>query len=250
MLIVLEVCLTAQSRALSIVLFLLMVCVVAFLFSEKEVLAPLAPSVEKPFKLERMELAGSSQLDQPIEVTEEVNRFIKEVFIPDLRRLAQEYPIESVRVEMASTYEAVQDGRVKLTLAPGQNFRSALFFAIHTPEQRALCFSYPRVRALYGSSSRETRDDVLVGAFTHEGFHLLVQDPIPNTPEAGVRAESEAWHYTVKEIYLPMREEGRLQGLPASNAAMIAIEAYQRANGNPFHPAWVEWSHHAAGVAE
>ncbi len=78
-------------------------------------------------------------------------------------------------------------------------------------------------------------DDV-VATFLHEAYHLEHHMVSPTTPHDPRRAESEAWAWTIREVYQPMIQAGRLQMV--DNTVKDAIRTYAEVRGNTDAPQW------------
>ena len=176
--------------------------------------------------------------------------FVQKVFIPELSRLANEYPVESVRLQMHSVMRKIESGEIQLGMRASPMEQNALAYCVNLPDKKVLGFVLVTVKDLYSRGDRDVIEDMLVGAVTHEGYHLLQQSNYGAgmSPQELQAAESDAWLYSVEKVYKPMHDAGRMRGMDADDAAVLATRYYTGAHGDKDHPAWVAWSKIATGL--
>ncbi|MBT3230978.1 hypothetical protein HN358_04355 [Candidatus Uhrbacteria bacterium] len=187
---------------------------------------------------------------QAHKVTQEDVEFVERVFMPDLYRLANEYPIETARKEMALIMGMVANGEIRVGMQTGAMNQNALAYAVTENGKKKIGFVYVNLRDLYESHDRETVEDYLVGVVTHEGYHLTQQDFAGRAmdPETLRQSEADAWWYSMEKVYKPMFDGGRFRGFSADDGCFLASRLFMDAKGDPNHPAWIQWSKAATGL--
>ena len=90
--------------------------------------------------------------------------------------------------------------------------------------------------------------DWLVFFVVHEWYHSKHARIGVEDPDGSIRRqnESEAWYDGYRNVIMPARAQGRFEH-PLSEHAIIGLQCYVKAHGDPEHPAWksfIGWTVH------
>lgn len=179
-------------------------------------------------------------------------KFVYNILLPTMENSAINYSIPSIRKKMAAFMGRLNSEQFLLNMSPIPAKQRALAGA-HLNEQGypTLTIFVPVMMEMYEESGDiETFIDRLISTLLHEEFHLVVQGtsaPGDVTDEELMQHESGAWIYTITEVAIPMLNSNRSYIL-RDYATAEALHAYQQANGDPNHPAWIEFAWSATGI--
>lgn len=186
--------------------------------------------------------------DIPIE---QQKRFVYEVFFPLMDEAVLSYPVESLRARFAQTDERIKSGEIALAMSLVFPDVKALGGA-RTNEhgQPELIIWVQVVMELWQDidGDRELFKDQIIGVILHEEYHLdhhQGDGSDDESPEIAVQQESEAWWYSIEQVYLPQINAGRLHHVDVS--IRDGIRAYRAAKGDPYSVAWQEFAEEATG---
>ena len=195
------------------------------------------------------EQAVSKDSNQPTQAQQD---FVANILLPTLDRAKISYPVPSIRTRFATCMKRISDGQVALQVSATPSHQGGIAAAFKDLGGKLIILiSVPAAMdALVGArNDRELFTDYLVGIMLHEEYHLIVQGgkrPDELSFDEMVQSESEAWWFTVKEVYLPMIRAGRMK--LCDQATKEGLDAYEQANGDRNHPAWIKFSRSATGM--
>ena len=180
--------------------------------------------------------------------------FVKNILLPTLDQAMISYPIASIHNRFIACMKRINTGQIALGVSATPSPQGAFAAAIKDPDGKLrILISVPVAMQTLSdiNDDRELFTDYMVGIMLHEEYHLIVQGgycPGELSFDEMAQSESEAWWFTIEEVYLPMIRAGRLQCV--DQATMEGLTAYRQAKGDKNHSAWVAFSKSATGLQQ
>lgn len=180
--------------------------------------------------------------------------------LDELTRMRRTLPVRTVKRSLRTLLRKIYAQEIRVSYTEQQ--KSYLAAAAMRDGEPTIKICAPQVeeyRRYYLSldvdlrSAKETFLDLMATVLLHELYHLEHHN-VPRyrngnqvselrTEDDRVRNESECWWYTVEELLIPLRKEGRLKHIHPTGNEMAAIHFYNLANGDRTHPDWMRLIH-------
>lgn len=203
----------------------------------------------KPTQSARKEPSGPAAKTQPVQesrrsspaqsqIPPEQYLFWDRILMPCIHEARQTYPVLAIRQKVDAFMARIQSGEVRLNLhtAPAGNALAAANAEERDPY--IMMVFMPAMINLFTqvNGDQDSFQDEVVAIFLHEEYHLNHHMAQPGQAFDHHRNESEAWWWTIEQVYLPMIHAGRLKMV--DDTVQDAINAYREARGNPEAPCW------------
>ncbi|MFH1712021.1 MAG: hypothetical protein ABH846_02175 [Patescibacteria group bacterium] len=177
---------------------------------------------------------------------EKRQEFVDVVLWPSLNEITKEYPVERLRRNIGGILERRQRYELNIyTLLDASGWESNMIRGSLSDKGVTMTVYVPQMIDVYEmSASDEAFKDRLIIAILLED-HLLRhahQNDFPSSDNF-----SCVWFATIEHVLIPMLQAGRLHDLYPGEDAYLALHAHQESDGDPWHPAWIEFSQYAAG---
>ncbi|MEK7452385.1 MAG: hypothetical protein AAB664_03530 [Patescibacteria group bacterium] len=178
-----------------------------------------------------------------------------------LLRLRKTYPIKKIRDELEVLSAKIDNGKIKLRLDADKMLQKA--FALSYLDETKIpiiAFSTSGFQQIREDNKDlpQLADDELIAILLHEHCHVMKHKLLTlNEINAKkiqlheiIEGERECWWYTVKELYYPMLQAGRLNGYFTDGVTGLALKAYNQSNGDMYSPAWTRYAIRTTGAPE
>lgn len=174
------------------------------------------------------------------------------VINPAVLRIADAYPVPSIREMLQAMVRRVTAGQLRI--APdGSDMGGVMGVAVRNNGVPTVMLLMPRWRSYWENECAgdiERLDDELTITLLHELYHLdnhrvpAIQGSGPSMQvtsggdgEELVQSEAECWAFTIKDLFRPMRLAGRKKGLVVS-LMLTADKKLAECGDNAQHPEW------------
>ncbi len=172
---------------------------------------------------------------RPVYTQDEMRAFLGNVLMPLLHSARQEYPVVSVRESMEGLMARIERHEILLVIQPVYMGGGLARSGMSQDGRPMLEIILPAAMQFHEETGRDTESfqDEMIATVLHEQYHIdhHFKAPLPAT-----QAESEAWAYTIREVYLPMSKAGRLKQVDSTAGA--GILSYHACGGDTNHRAW------------
>jgi len=192
----------------------------------------------------------------PVQMTDDEIFAISSRLEIHVASLCDNYPLVDVREQFMALCQELDQETIHLIAVASRKATGGFASILRDTSGRLEIRIYiPELESFYEYylDDQEIQDDELVAFLLHERYHLIEQGlgrPHETDPAGIVEGERAAWWYCVEEIYLPMRNADRLQGLHPHSIVRLAFIAHEKSQGDMYAPNWTHFSRLSTGIPD
>ena len=192
----------------------------------------------------------------PVQMTDDEILSISNRLETDVAQLCVDYPLAGIREQFMVLCQEFDQETIRLIAVASRKATGGFASIMRDTSGRLEIRIYiPELESFYEShiDEQESQDDELVAFLLHERYHLIEQGvglPHETDPAGIVEVERAAWWYCVEELYLPMRNAGRLQGLHPHSIVRLAFIAHEKSQGDMYSPNWTHFARLSTGIPD